>query len=252
MKKASLLLITLSFSVKALAWDGKAHRLIAQIAKSRVEKSTAELIDHYLQGTSWEDAATSLDAMKADPKNDYMKPWHYIYIDKDKTYVKTREPNIINQLENCINLLQRRSLLNVQIINQQIRNLFHLVGDLHQPLHCGYGTDKGGDLAAVKFLGKPSNLHRVWDTQIIDEKGIDMWSCSKVLMSLTPQQLAEIQKTDIQSWLADSRALLPKVYDFKNGNIDQQYIEQNAAVINMQLTKAGLRLAAVLNQYFKP
>ena len=239
-------------SVNAGAWNGKAHRLIAQIAKSKVDKGAAELVDYYLQGMSWEDAACWLDSMRSNPKNDFMKTWHYVYVDKDKTYVKGREPNVIGQLEYCMNMLQRRSLLNNQIVNQQIKYLFHLVGDLHQPLHCGYGTDQGGSTVQVKFLNKPGNLRQVWDSQIIDEKGIDMWSCSKTLMGLSAQDITAMQKTDPMAWWKETRSLLPGVYDFKNGNIDQAYIDRNAVVINLQLTRAGLRLASLINQYFKP
>jgi hypothetical protein len=251
MKITAIVLVLVFISVDTFAWDRKAHKIIAQIAKSRVDKNTAELVDHYLQGMSWEDAACWLDSIRGNPKNDYMKPWHYINFEKDKTYVKTREVNIINQLELCFNMLQKKSFLTTELINQQLKNLFHLVGDLHQPLHCAYASDQGGNLQMVKFLNKPSNLHKVWDSQIIDEKGIDIWSCSKVLMGLQQKEITEIQKIDPVAWMNESRSLLPKVYDFKNGNIDQLYLDQNATVINIQLTKAGLRLATVINKYFK-
>jgi hypothetical protein len=236
---------------QAGAWDHKAHRIIAQIAKSRCEKPVVELVDHYLQGMTWEDAACWMDSIKSNPKNDFMKTWHYVNIEKDKTYVRTKEPDVINQIEFCMSMLQRRSLLNVEVIATQLKNLFHLTGDIHQPLHCGYASDKGGNLTNVKFRDKPSNLHRVWDSQIIEDKGIDIWDCSKLLLGMTQKERQQLEKIDITGWATESRSLLGSVYGFRNSIIDQAYIDTQAPVVTLQLTKAGIRLASILNQIFK-
>ena len=50
--------------------------------------------------------------------------------------------------------------------------LFHLIGDLHQPLHVGFGEDKGGNTFEVQFNDKGSNLHKVWDSEIIEYKNL--------------------------------------------------------------------------------
>ena len=49
-----------------------------------------------------------------------------------------------------------------------LRFLIHLVGDLHQPLHMGRGDDNGGNDLHVRWFKKGSNLHRVWDSGMID------------------------------------------------------------------------------------
>ena len=50
--------------------------------------------------------------------------------------------------------------------------LFHLVGDLHQPLHTGYPDDKGGNLIDVSYLYKSyhTNLHTVWDDESLIQR----------------------------------------------------------------------------------
>ena len=48
--------------------------------------------------------------------------------------------------------------------------LVHLVGDLYQPLHVGTGTDRGGNDVRILWMGNSSNLHRVWDSNMIDSK----------------------------------------------------------------------------------
>ncbi len=43
----------------------------------------------------------------------------------------------------------------------------HLVADLHQPLHA-IVDDKGGNDAIVQFNGRQTNLHRLWDVDLIE------------------------------------------------------------------------------------
>lgn len=234
-----------------LAWNSQGHKLIVKIAKSQLDKEVIEWVDYYLKGMSWEVASAWMDMVKGDPRHAAMKPWHFIYLDKDKTYVKTKEPNAVNQIEFCVSLLKNRNLIEMDKVNEQLRILFHLIGDIHQPLNCGYPGDKGGADTPVKFLDRQSNLYKVWDADILEEKKTDLWACSKILLNLSKKERFMIEKIDVTGWVKDSRTLLPAIYNFKNGIVDAAYIEQNNAVICRQLVKGGLRLASVLNQIFK-
>ena len=51
-----------------------------------------------------------------------------------------------------------------------LRFVVHLVGDLHQPLHVGKCCDKGGNDVKVTWFGKPTNLHAVWDSALVDDE----------------------------------------------------------------------------------
>lgn len=44
----------------------------------------------------------------------------------------------------------------------------HLQGDIHQPLHCGFAGDEGGNLVTITYYGNTERLHAIWDTNIID------------------------------------------------------------------------------------
>jgi hypothetical protein len=131
-----------------------------------------------------------------------------------------------------------------------LRILFHLVGDIHQPLHVGYGEDKGGNTIDVDFLGKSTNLHHVWDSDIIDVSGITLNGCLKLANSLPKKEVQALQKVSPLDWMNDSRALLPEVYNFKDHMITQEYVDINKEVVKKQLLKGGIRLAAVLHQCF--
>ena len=53
-----------------------------------------------------------------------------------------------------------------------LKVIFHLIGDLHQPLHTGYASDRGGNTKSVRYFNKSTNLHYVWDELIIKSEKI--------------------------------------------------------------------------------
>lgn len=44
----------------------------------------------------------------------------------------------------------------------------HGAGDIHQPLHCGFDGDEGGNLVNITYFGQQERLHAIWDTNMID------------------------------------------------------------------------------------
>jgi hypothetical protein len=256
MKKPSIrLFILLAILIlnknDANAWGSKGHKIVAQIAKSFLEKPVIDSIQYYLGSMSFEDASVWMDEIKDNPTYDYLKPRHYVNAEKDKTYVATEKPNIINELEFALNILKTPGARDKDKVNMALKELFHLVGDLHQPLHCGYFEDKGGNTVQVRFNDKGSNLHKVWDSEIIEGKPITTNDCLKLYKNLSKTEIAEIQKINIIDWMDDSRKLLPNAYDFKDNKLGLDYINKHTPIIEKQLLIAGLRLANVLNINFK-
>lgn len=254
MKKIAILTVAavmLSIS-SAFAWGNKGHKIVAQLAKLNLDKSVIDSVQFYLGQTSFEDAAVWMDEVRSDHSYDYMKPMHYVNVEKDKTYVKVSDPNIVNELATVMADLQNRKTFTKEDTKKNLMILFHLVGDLHMPLHAGYSTDKGGNAIDVDFLGFHSNLHKVWDTNIIEEQKITSENCLVYINTLSAKDKQKIQIINIIDWMNDSRALLSNVYAFENNSIDNNYVVKNTPVIEKQLSKAGLRLASTLNQLFKP
>ena len=230
------------------AWGPDGHKMVAEIAKKYLNKGVEDSVNKYLGNMTFEEASVWMDEIKKDHSYDYMKNWHYINVEKDKTYVKTEEPNVVSELEKSIAQLNNKKTLSKEEIHNNIKIVFHLVGDLHMPLHAGYASDRGGNDEKVDFMGKQKNLHHVWDMDIIEYKKITMNDCLKAGAKLSQK---EIQKIDVVKWMEESRSLLKDVYNYKDGIITEDYITKNAVVTEMQIYKAGLRLAAVLNQTFK-
>jgi len=234
----------------ASAWGNKGHKIVAKLAKLNLDKSIVDSVQFYLGDTSFEEASVWMDEVRSDHNYDYMKPMHYVNVEKDKTYVQVSDPNIVNELNIVMNELQTRKGRSKEDIKKDLMILFHLTGDIHMPLHAGYSTDKGGNSVDVEFLGFGSNLHKVWDTNIIEDQKITADDCLIYINGLTGKEKKSIQTLNVIDWMNESRALLGAVYAVTDNKIDQAYIAKNTPVIEKQLSKAGLRLATALNAIF--
>ena len=49
-----------------------------------------------------------------------------------------------------------------------LKLLVHFIADMHQPMHCGRPNDRGGNDVKVKWFGSSTNLHHVWDSDLIN------------------------------------------------------------------------------------
>lgn len=268
---AYLLFMAMAMPYYAMAWGSTGHRIIAKIAYNQLRPAVKDSVNKYLGLVHIEDAGTWMDDVRGDAAYDYMSTWHYVNIAKDslrspedyKSYVVRMNKhisdvhnvpdslaNVIWAINNAIYELYHRNRYNRERITTDIKMLFHLIGDLHQPLHVGYPEDKGGNTVSVFYRNSPTSLHKVWDTEIIESEVMGHPTTWADLSKYKPDELAEIRRIDLAGWLADSRSKLGSVYDFKGEDIDKKYVERNLPIIEEQLLKAGLRLGSLLNEIF--
>jgi hypothetical protein len=143
----------------------------------------------------------------------------------------------------------------------------HLAGDIHQPLHAADHHDRGGNTVPVVFFGQtegrrgPLNLHTIWDEQLVErlvaERGGE---AAMVSTPIAASNLAAWASGSIESWMPESNALARSVVyagipGFSCGaqiaqpvEIGPGYYAAAAPVIERQIRKAGVRLAALLNE----
>lgn len=250
-------LITLAFLMtlfispsKSFAWGNKGHALVAEVAFNYMDKNTKKEVLKYLDGMTIEDAANWMDNVKGDHSYDFMRAYHYVNFDKGANVVETNGDNIIYQLNTTIKELQNKESLTNEQINTKIKILFHLIGDLHQPLHVGYGADKGGNQMQVTFNGKGTNLHSLWDSGIIESKGITLQDCLNS-NKFCFFKLRKVKKINVIKWSIESRNLLGQIYNTGGNKINEEYVDSSVPLIENQILKAGIRLAGVLNDVFK-
>jgi len=239
------------FPKLSYGWGRTGHSIVAEIAFQYLDDSTKQTIKTYLGDMSIEDAANWMDEMRSNHDYDYMKPWHYIDIEKGGIYQPGGE-NIITELQKVLGELSHQKTIPHDEVRLDVLILFHLIGDLHQPLHTGYPIDKGGNTIKLTFLSEPSNLHKVWDDGIIDIEHITTNTCLEAFGSVySNRQKLELQNIDVVEWMNQSRLYLDSVYDFSDDNIDITYCQKNRRIVERQLFLAGIRLAGILEAYFK-
>jgi hypothetical protein len=137
---------------------------------------------------------------------------------------------------------------------EALKFVLHFVADLHQPLHCEDHNDRGGNLQRVTFEGRPDNLHWVWDTGLVQEMDRDPRTLAARLdREITPQERASWQSGSIENWMMESHRLAAQVayrraWAFFPAILNLGYDERAEGVIRLQLEKASVRLAWLLNQ----
>lgn len=246
----TILSAILLLPLNAKAWGDDGHRIVAEIAYSMLRPETKTIVKNYLGDISIPQAGTWMDDMKDVSTYSYMSNWHFINLEKNETYKRDNKRNIANEISNAIDALHNRNGLTNKQIKQYILVLFHLIGDIAQPLHVGYAGDRGGNSIELKYLGRPSNLHRVWDSEIIRSKSITRAQVAALYDGISDEKLAVIQVVDPAAWLKHSRNLLTRVYNFQNKTITQSYVDKNTTVVKEQLLFAAIRLAATLESIF--
>lgn len=244
--------LLLTIPGKSVAWGKRGHELVAQIAFHFLDQPTKDLVKKYLGNLSIEEAANWMDDERGNSYYNYMRTWHYLDIDKGESYdTKSTERNILTILHSAIVELRQYKTIKRKDIKRDLLLIFHLIGDLHQPLHTGYAIDKGGNTIEITSPVVGGNLHSVWDTQILEYKNITLDSCLKTYATLDTTEVLEIKKINELKWMYQSRSLLDTVYNFQNNYLDRNYIDRNIIVIKKQLVTAGLRLASILQDGFK-
>ncbi len=252
MKKIYLLLsaAAILLSAKSYAWGAEGHHIVAEIASKYLSENAKNRIEQYLGTTGFDDAAVWMDEMRQNHDYDFMKPWHYVNIDKGSNYTPTTDENVINQITEKQRELKHAKTLCTEQVKTDLEILFHLIGDLHQPLHTGYGADRGGNTVEINFMGDATNLHWVWDSKIIDQQKISLNDCLQLMKTLSPEQIDAVKKNDVVAWMTESRSYLDTVYAFSGHVLGEEYAKKNRHIIEKQLLYAGLRLAAVLENCF--
>ena len=243
--------LLLALPGRSLAWGKSGHSLVAEIAYHFLDDSTKKLVKNYLGNMSLSEMGSWMDENRSNSYYDFMKPWHYLDMDKGEVYKPSTEKNILTVLFSAITELRHMETMKKKDIKRDLLIIFHLVGDLHQPLHTGYAIDKGGNTIDVRSQNFSSNLHSAWDTQIIESEGINLDKCLKTYDAFTIQEVDTIKKIQVLRWMYQSRSYLDSVYDFKNGFLDRPYVERSSNIIKKQLVIAGLRLANILTEVFK-
>lgn len=259
MKKFYIVCITLIFTgINAFGWGQKGHDTVAYIAEKHLTPTTQTYLDSLLQGTSLVYWANWLDNASHTKDYAHTKTWHYKNIDKGENFETAPlipEGNIVDAVYEQVNVLQNGSASDEDKA-LAVKMLVHFLGDIHQPMHMGRATDRGGNSHAVGFFKKFTNLHSVWDTDILE--AAHAWSHSEWQREIDRLPLEEeyriVRGGTPSTWGNETYDICTQIYNStpEGTNIEYDYIATYSPIIENQLLKGGLRLADILNSVFDP
>lgn len=251
-----LLLFTIQLSFgNDMFWSKTGHRVIGDIAQQHLTGKARKAIDKILNGQSLASVSNFADEIKADRSFSKFNAWHFVNYPLDKKYHEvspSEEGDLMIGIQTCIDIIKNNTSTKADK-EFYLKMLVHLVGDLHQPMHVGRLEDKGGNDIQLQWFGKGTNLHRLWDTNMVDDHGMSYTELSSSLPQLSKQQKLAVQQGDKYDWMEESRNLANELYDsVKVGEkLGYQYGYKYWNTVEVQLQKGGLRLAKVLNELFR-
>jgi hypothetical protein len=282
-----ILIASLLHGHLAYGWWETGHRTVARLAVLHLTPAARTRLARILNVADTPDAvsdalsaaSTWADDTKAETKTG---SWHFIdlALQDDKSDISARCKN-----DNCITA--RIRLFAAQLSSHTpsapsseldaLRYLVHFVGDIHQPLHAISDADLGGNCERVDPpVGTAENLHAVWDGAIVNSLGESDRDLTADL-DRNSQTLSQQLRTDLASgtqddWAWESHKLAMKtVYQMlsiptepvifptscqqapaaisnRTIHLPTSYINEMRPIVREQLTKAGLRLARLLNE----
>ncbi|KAK4124845.1 S1/P1 nuclease [Parathielavia appendiculata] len=269
----------------ALAWGGFGHISVAYIASNFASPSTTTYLQtllrndtgDYLAGVAtWADSIRytkwgrfTSDFHFIDAKDD---PPRYCGVDFDRDCKKDRGC-VVSALHNYTTRMLDADL---PAYERAIAAKFvvHFIGDIHQPLHTE-NVERGGNGIPVLFDGKHFNLHHVWDTSIVEKLvgGVGRRSPYEAAKRWADELTKEINDgkyaSDTIDWLRSANlsdpistamawategnayvctTVLPEgPHAIRGQELGSKYYEAAAPVIEVQVARAGYRLAAWLD-----
>jgi len=252
-------LILALFSLPSFAWGPEGHRLVGRIAQTLLTPDAEARVEAtLLPGESIASMASWADDVR--PARKETENWHFIDIEitgsglnmgrdcprGDCVLAKIAEFRKTWRDPKASPVDRREALL----------FLIHFVGDMHQPLHCADNHDRGGNDTRVEFEGDRMNLHRLWDSALLDhmpaeDSLFDAWS-----NAITPDERAEWSRGRVEDWAGESfhiakvmvygGAFLAPKGQFPE--LGDNYERAADRTVEQQIEKAGVRLAAILNE----
>jgi hypothetical protein len=249
-------LLSVSFPATASAWGKTGHRVGGEIAQTYLSADTKDAITSILGVEGLPEASTWPDFMRSSPEDFWRgdsRTWHYVTIPKGEAYGDSPAPetgDAITALAGFQTVLRDPSADPEEKV-RALRFAIHIIGDLHQPLHAGDGTDRGGNDHDVSWFGDSTNLHSVWDTKLVDDSQLSfMEYADRLGRRITPELAAEWNTSDPGVWVTESTVLRDTIYPEEGDNLRWGYVFEHRANMELRLTQSGVRIAAWLNDTF--
>ncbi|WP_369742947.1 S1/P1 nuclease [Pseudidiomarina sp. PP-1MA] len=258
---ALILSLSLGFvslvSSPAHSYGGIGHDAFCQLAFDLSSPKTQQVLQSFAdQHPDYEDFASMCnwaDNIKSDKRWDWAKPHHYVNFARGSAKVTAADCAangcILSAIQHHYDVLKHDRTDWIALAF-----LAHFIGDLHQPMHVSFADDLGGNRARLSYFDEATNLHRLWDTQMLMQRGgsDSKAKASELLRGLSPLKPAAIDAEQTLAWANESAAITRRIYsDYRaEQKLGQSYTDQWGPVLEQRMQQGAQRLAAVLDELY--
>ncbi|KAJ3704098.1 hypothetical protein LUZ61_007803 [Rhynchospora tenuis] len=254
------------------SWGVDGHYMICRIAQRFLNSPASSAVLDLLPSSANGDLASVCSwADNVRAAYPWSSPLHYVDTpDNLCTYNYTRDCHdssgnagncVVGALNNySAQLLQYQSSIRTYNLTQALMFFAHFMGDIHQPLHVGFTTDEGGNSITEYWYNTKTNLHSVWDTEIIRTAMSNYYGNDRDTMADSIR--TNITRDQIQLWdsyssyydLATESIQDACSYAYKdasqNARLNDTYFLSRKSIVETRIAQAGFRLGFLLSQIF--
>jgi hypothetical protein len=293
-----ILILSLCLTAQTYAWNRATHMVTGAIAYRELQQTSPQLANrivailrqHPGYQTRWS-AKLNDPSLSDDDRNQYLfmlaarwpddvrgevydhPTWHYvnyIYAPEQGTArtdtVLSTDENILQAYETNRQILRSNAPDSAKAI--ALCWLFHLTGDVHQPLHASALVDRqfpkgdrGGNLFKIKVMmsSQTINLHSFWDGMLLGSD--DFQSARNLAVQIRQaearEQLPNVNTMNVTDWSKESFQLaqdnayrnntLKPGTDEEGTVLPADYVATVKPIAQRQVALAGYRLADELS-----
>jgi hypothetical protein len=258
-----------------LAWGLDGHRIVCEIAWQEMGRATRgkvlDILPDEVAFSRFSEACVWADT-KARDESRYSKDTsrHFVNVERGDTQVQLSrhcpDECVVEAITLYSGILQGEES-SERTARDALMFLGHFVGDIHQPLHAGYGDDRGGNSVSVSYYGRDPNcriqngrrkceyqLHRLWDSLLVGglvgrERTWEEYA-QELQSRITDVERTAWTASEPLDWANESvEYVADEIYPFKDGQYaGAAYLKDHGPTVEERLQKAGVRLAHLLEQ----
>jgi hypothetical protein len=252
----------------ASAWGDTAHQVVCEMAFRLAKSATQAEIQRLINSDA---SGTYPDFSEACVLPDHPRiraPEHFLNLPRDSAGLTSdncplAQKCVLTAILSDLKVLSDKNESDARKL-LALESIGHWVGDIHQPLHVSFEDDRGGN--TIKVSGCAGNLHAVWDSCLVNYAvGSDVAKASASLMAaITPAVQAQWINSSPRDWANETFAIAKAPatrYCLMHGQscdqtdesltITTEYLATNKSVVRVQLEKAAVRLANMLDKAFE-
>jgi len=253
MKKLMLFLSIFCLPIAVFGWGQTGHRVIGELAQTQLNKKANKKITALLSNSTVAMESNWGDFIKSDEAYAEYSAWHYTNI----------EAGVTRQKFDSLAMLQTRGALVYRVgylidelkansnDTMKLKLLIHIVEDMHCPMHMGRPENRGGNSIKIRWFGKETNLHALWDNPLIESQNLSYTEYADYLLRTHPTKPLNFEKAFILDWAWNTYQIAERVYAATDKTVKSyNYIYEFKPVLDQSLVAGGNHLAAILNYIY--